>query len=268
MAIYRCFCRIRLVGMTFTCLNTAYVLVAHGSRDPRPQKALDALGEAVCSAIRSHKQQDVCVATATLECSPAQLHEQLYDIACAFKSKGVQMIFVLPLFLARGVHTAEDLPRELALAEDKLSTHGIHAGLTFKLCPFLGEEQQLITLLQTFVAEEARDIQQCLLLAHGTKRLGGNQPIEQLAEQIGAQPAYWFVEPKLGTRIATMTGQAQGSIGILPYFLFAGTTTDAIANLVAELSAQYPTLRFTLLPVLSEYPQFAELIAKRLLAMT
>ena len=75
-----------------------------------------------------------------------------------------------------------------------------------------------------------------ILLAHGSRRAGGNQPIEAIAAHIGATPAYWAVEPKLPEQIRLITTKDNRPMMVIPYFLFAGGITDAIAQTIGHLN--------------------------------
>jgi sirohydrochlorin cobaltochelatase len=55
--------------------------------------------------------------------------------------------------------------------------------------------------------------------------------------------AYWSVPPSLAQQVAAAIAAGANEIGILPYFLFAGGITDAIAESVAQLQQQYPQVR-------------------------
>jgi sirohydrochlorin ferrochelatase len=82
-----------------------------------------------------------------------------------------------------------------------------------------------------------------VLLAHGSHRAAANQEIEALADRLGAIPAFWAVSPDLETRLQELADLGIRRVGIFPYFLFAGGTTDAISQRVAGLAQRFPSLK-------------------------
>lgn len=132
----------------------------------------------------------------------------------------------------------EDIPREVELAHQIL---GDRVELT--IAPYLGSYPDLDRVLLPS--------RQCLpdrsiLLSHGSRRTGGNAIVERLADRLAMTCAYWSVAPNLTDQVSDLARSGVEEIGILPYFLFPGATTDAIANLVTDLSKQFPTLQLTL----------------------
>ena len=67
-------------------------------------------------------------------------------------------------------------------------------------------------------------------MAHGSRREGANQVVENLANHSQAIAAYWGVEPKIETQIEMLLSQGFNTINVLPYFLTEGGLTEAIAN--------------------------------------
>ena len=55
--------------------------------------------------------------------------------------------------------------------------------------------------------------------------------------------------------------QGYQKIGILPYFLFNGAITDAIANTINQLSQTYPNLQFHLTTPLGATEELARLVS-------
>lgn len=233
-------------------LISAFLLVAHGSSDPRPQQALEQLAHRIQQQLQA-SGESVYVGTATLECAPTPLHEQIQQFGQQVRAVGGTRLQILPLFLLPGVHAIEDIPAEVELARPHLEP-----GLRLELLPYLGSHPQLGRLL----ASEAppSTTQCCLLLSHGSRRPGSNQPIVALADQLGAVPAYWSIDPSLSDMIQTYIRQGYQQIQILPYFLFSGSITDVIETTIEQFSHQYPQVRFHLAPPLADHPQLADLI--------
>ena len=210
----------------------AYLLVSHGSRDPRPQLAVEKLAKLV-----SQKLGYRPVGTATLELATQPLHQQIREFSDRLLPSGYRQIKVLPLFLLPGVHVMEDIPAELELARQVLGNR-----MAIAQCPYLGSHPGLDYLLATQINSDKAWI----LMSHGSRRVRGNQPVEDMASKLGIVSAYWSVMPTLESRIAQLAAAGNQQIGILPYFLFSGGTTEAIAQLVIQLQAKFENLQLTL----------------------
>lgn len=272
---------------------SAYLLISHGSRDPRPQQAIDKLAGLVRAqlqlsvgkkrvedeearfsprlgaarlsvphALTSQANPTLVlqrteatsatgrvtvvsrawyplVGTATLELGYAPLHEQIWQFASKALAEGYNEIQLLPLFLLPGVHVREDIPHEVALAQQRLGSSVV---LNQRL--YIGACSGLVRLLASHWGTIETDAK--ILLSHGTRRQGGNEPVEAMAAQLGAVTAYWSVPPILETQVKGLVAAGHKRIGILPYFLFPGGITDAIAQKVNSLQSQFPTVELRL----------------------
>jgi sirohydrochlorin cobaltochelatase len=193
------------------------------------------------------------VETAVLELHPQPLHEQILTTAERAIAAGFRQLNLMPLFLLPGVHVMEDIPTEVAVAQRILGDR-----LALRICPHLGSHPQLKTLLTVPANSPATAAQ--VLLSHGSRRPGGNQPVEAVAVELGATVAYWSVEPKLEAQVAHLVQTGCRDIVILPYFLFAGGITDAIGQLVQQISCQYPYVRLHLADPIGDSNQLAKLV--------
>lgn len=254
---------------------SAYLLVTHGSRDPRPQAGVEQLAQLLCQKLRVEmlaktreltetetltnssvsvvSVREPLVGTACLELAPLPLHEQIKQFGKYAYSAGFKHIQILPLFLLPGVHVMEDIPAEVTKAKQNLDSN-----LNIEVRPYLGFHPQISELLTSNVSSfPAKD---WILLSHGSRRQGANYPIEALANQIGALAAYWSVPPNLEAQVKTLLINGKRRIGILPYFLFSGGITDAIAQSVKQIKQEYPVAKFYLAKPLGASPELAELI--------
>ena len=276
----------------------AYLLVFHGSSDPRPKAAARTLAqffsERIChigngtpldqwakdksfltksfltethplslgrvDALAVSTANQSLVEVAALEGDLLPLHEQIYQLGQKLQSMAgaesvaePKRLLLLPLFLAAGVHVREDIPTEVALAQKALGQD-----VTLELMPYLGSHPGLHRLITERLS--ALPVEASILLAHGSRRPGANQPIEALSERLGAVTAYWSVPPNLEFRLQELVNLGFKKIAILPYFLFSGSTTDAIAQTVDRLSQQFPSLDLLLTPPLEAYPELADLL--------
>ena len=237
-------------------MSSAYLLVSHGSRDPRPQVAVDRLAQ----QLSLHLQQflpvtaPVIVATAQLELAGKPLHHQIQDFACNWMAQGVDRIVLLPLFLLPGVHVMDDIPAEVAIAERELNER-----LKLTVAPFLGAAPNIIDLF----AQNRSDLpKSSTILAHGSRRAGGNTTVERLATGLDVDIAYWSIEPSLTARVEELIDCGVTEIGILPYFLFTGGITDAIAELVTKLSQQFPSIKLTLQEPIGNSPRLVKTLCE------
>ena len=271
---------------------SAYLLLSHGSRDPRPQAAIDALAERFAQKIPYAGLQSLAtgnegaiandhpslttaplhatatiecepplVGTAFLECHPLPLHQQIEQFSDRVKSATIASngsakpckIAILPLFLLPGVHVMDDIPQEMALAQQALGD-----AIELDLRPAIGSHSGLHRLVTECMAKQP--VEAWIVLAHGSRRPNGNQPVEDLAEHLGTLTAYWSVPPSLESRLQELSQLGICQIGILPYFLFAGGITDAIAQAVETLSQQFPTLKLHLAPPLAASSELTDLL--------
>ena len=202
------------------------------------------------------------VSTASLECNPLPLHKQIEQFSAVVQSTvttngSVQgkpcKLVLLPLFLLPGVHVMDDIPQEIALAQQALED-----SIAIELRPPIGSHPGLQRLVTECMA--AQPVEAWILLSHGSRRANGNQPVEDLAERLGALTAYWSVAPSLEFRLQELSQLGIRHVGILPYFLFAGGITDAIAQTVESLTQQYPTLKLHLAPPLAASSELTDLL--------
>lgn len=174
------------------------------------------------------------VGTACLELAPVPLHEQIREFGDRALKYGYNRIEIVPLFLLPGIHVMEDIPAEVAIAQKTLGR------LKLELKPHLGTHPGLVNLLAK--KQATTKAKAGILLAHGSRRAGAKQPVEAIAEQLGALSAYWAVPPSLASRVQELVTAGHEQIGIIPYFLFAGGITDAIADSVEQLQGQFPAV--------------------------
>lgn len=196
---------------------------------------------------------ETLVGMGLLELHPLPLHEQIREFAERSVAAGIQFIQVLPVFLLPGVHVMEDIPAEVARAQQAIGSQA-----KIKITPYLGKHPGLTGLLSAQQANLAADA--WILLSHGSRRAGANQPIEEMAFNLGALPAYWSVRSSLEKQVEALVNAGHRRIGILPYFLFVGAITDAICQYVRELSQRFPAVELYLAEPLGAGVELARLI--------
>lgn len=252
-------------------MSSAYLLVSHGSRDSRPQVAMERLSwllsqsqtrtqttlqvPTIAGFQGSKSEKNISnplVGTACLELAPVPLHEQIREFGDRALKYGYNRIEIVPLFLLPGIHVMEDIPAEVAIAQKTLGR------LKLELKPHLGTHPGLVNLLAKKQATTKAEAG--ILLAHGSRRAGAKQPVEAIAEQLGVVSAYWAVPPSLASRVQELVTAGHEQIGIIPYFLFAGGITDAIADSVEQLQGQFPAVDIRLAEPLGASQELALLI--------
>jgi sirohydrochlorin cobaltochelatase len=235
-------------------LSSAYLLVSHGSRDPRPQIAVNHLAQQLSQWLQqSSPSANIHVGTAQLELGDKPLHVQIVEFS---HRCGASKVVICPLFLLPGVHVMEDIPAEVAIAKGEV-------GLEVVVMPFLGAGEDLAAM---FAQQRLTMPDRAILLAHGSRRAHGNDAVEQLAARLGVKNAYWSIEPSLTDRSIEYIESGATEIGILLYFLFAGGITDAIGKSVEELRQQFPHVKFSLGEPIGDRPELVETIGKMLIS--
>jgi sirohydrochlorin cobaltochelatase len=256
-------------------LPTAYLLISHGSRDPRPQVAIAQLAQQFQATLAQSPlaqsplaqgslegQAGGLVETAVLELGPSPLHQQIQQVAARAVQAGYDTLKLVPLFLLQGVHVMEDIPAEVKLAQQELEQTP-DSQIEILVCPYLGSHKALWKLLALDdssehlgeVAHQGR-----ILLAHGSRRPASQQHTEIMATQLEAIPAYWSVQPDLETQVTQLIQQGVQQIAILPYFLFEGGITDAIAQTVEQLRQAFPDAQIHLGQPFGTSPHLANLL--------
>lgn len=264
-------------------LSSAYLLISHGSRDPRPQKAIAKLAELIRTKLETQGATWIptinadrilplpdravntspamvvnsswypLVGIATLELAQMPLHEQIRQFASVALAQGCNQLQLLPLFLLPGVHVMEDIPAEVALAKTSLGE-----AIKINQRPHLGSHPGLANILARQMARVDSDAK--ILISHGTRRAAGNDAVKVVAENLGAIVAYWSMMPTLEEQINVLADAGHQQIAILPYFLFAGGITDAIGQLVARLANQYSQLDLMLCNPIGVSSELTDLI--------
>lgn len=276
--------------------SSAYLLVSHGSRDPRPQiqveqlarllvprlqrfdmtssPAVVALGRGDCLTDQAIAPQSTAhvhpvparvapltppplLGTAVLECHPLPLSEQILQFAQQALARGCCQLGIVPLFLLPGVHVLEDIPAEVAIARTQLNF-----SLDCKIYPYVGSHPNLADLLRRPDGSPRGEPSTAwILVSHGSRRPGGNAPVEAIARTINAHPAYWSIAPSLEDRILELEAQGYRDITIVPYFLFPGGITDAIAQSLGAIAQRYPHLSLHSTAPLGTTEALADLVA-------
>ncbi|MDF2386938.1 sirohydrochlorin chelatase [Nostoc ellipsosporum NOK] len=248
-------------------MSSAYLLVSHGSRDPRPEIAMQQLAGLIDQKLQknlpelvpvnggvvSSPKQEILVGIASLEMGAEALHEQIRQFAQRALVSGCDRLKIVPLFLLPGVHVITDIPSEIALAQQ-----AVGEDIMIDLQPYLGSHPGLEKLLAKQMA--TMKAQAWIILAHGSRRPDSQKLVEAIAANLGAVTAYWSVPPSLESQVEELVAAGNGEIAIFPYFLFAGGITDAIAQTIEELKLRFPAVTFQMAQPLGVSAELADLI--------
>jgi sirohydrochlorin cobaltochelatase len=193
------------------------------------------------------------IEVAALELADQSLCESLMKFAQRASLQGFKKIKVIPLFLAPGVHVQSDIPAEIASAIKQLDNQ-----ITIELSTYLGKYSGIVALLSSLFAELSGKTR--ILIAHGSKLPTAEEYYQNLSRQLFAEVAFWSTMPKFTQQIKTNIASGSQRIAILPYFLFPGKITEAIAQEVKELQLEYPDVELILGKPLGATSAIAELI--------
>lgn len=241
----------------------AIALVVHGSRDPRPRQAAELLASRLSVALAAAETRSI-VGVMQLDCAPSPLNVQLAEFAQRARSAGAQRIEIVPLFLSLGVHSTVDVPEQVALATQ---TMGAAWDDRWQLYPALGVWPGMDRVLAASWRRAAagKSNRSWVLMAHGSRNWAGNQLAEHLAERLGMSLAYWAIDPKLGDRLTELAAAGHHDLGVLPYFLFAGSLTEAIGQQIQAWQVDRPEVTVQWLEPIGPSPELVDLIASQLL---
>ncbi len=190
-------------------------LVTHGSRNPASWTFLQHL---VATARSLH--DSLPIGGGCLEGHPQALEEQI-QIFCHGLSPH-QSVLIAPIFLLSGVHTHQDIPAAVAIAQSNVAQ-------TLHILPPLGHWPETKALIQSLIPPSPT-----LLLTHGSSRPQAQEEFRHLCDTLHCLPASWRMEPWLSDQLRRYPQAA-----VLPY---------AIRPLPAEIATQVLSLGGTLLP--------------------
>lgn len=123
-------------------MSSAIVLFAHGARDA--EWALPF--EKIAALVRvQHPHTPVMLAFLEL------MQPSLQDAVDMLATQEVRYITLIPMFLARGGHLKQDLPRLIMSIQKRHPTMNLH------LAPAIGEVDSVLKLLSDWVCAEYRD---------------------------------------------------------------------------------------------------------------
>ncbi|NEQ50094.1 MAG: hypothetical protein F6K11_08185 [Leptolyngbya sp. SIO3F4] len=197
------------------------------------------------------------VGTAVLDFGLLPLHEQICEFGRRLSSAGIDRLRLVPLFLLRGKHVIDDIPREVTLAREALN--GL---IELEVGGYIGGHPRMSDLILNRFLHSPQTGR--LLIAHGSRRVKGNRSVDNMAKSLGTAVAYWTTESNIEDQTIHLMQQGCSTLTIFPYFLFAGGITDAVAHLTEELAERFPRTSFRLLPPLGATTDMANLVVESL----
>jgi sirohydrochlorin ferrochelatase len=112
-----------------------------------------------------------------------------------------------------------------------------------------------------------------LLIAHGSRRPEANADLVRLAGLLANDPEFDIIEtsylelatPDIASGGRRCVARGAKTVRMLPYFLSAGAhVVEDLESHRAELSAEFPQVRFELCPHLGLHPLMVEIVRQRL----
>ncbi|MEL6381090.1 MAG: CbiX/SirB N-terminal domain-containing protein [Cyanobacteria bacterium J06626_18] len=278
---------------------SAYLLVSHGSSDPRHKAGLSRIADTMRQSLDWSLSDDFQTAPmASFASGMAQSrYTPAYPVSKAFatRSPKVPCCSSLPPAPVVGTATLEathlPLAQQIAMFAQRATAQGFRRvvivplfllpGIHVKedlpreiataqslippdlelLCvPHLGSH----ACFKRFVASrlKATTADRCLLLAHGSRRRAGNRSVRQLGTTLDVDVAFWAVDPDLETQVIEMMQQGYQHIVIAPYFLFPGSITDAITRRTEDLAERLSRLSLRLLAPLGTSAELGRAVAE------
>ncbi len=123
-------------------MNHALLLFAHGARDPQWAEPF----------VRIRDQLRERLGNQSVELAFLELMQPtLADAVAQLEAEGAMRITLVPMFLARGGHMKEDLPRLVAEVQTR------HPRLQIRTATALGESAEILDALAHWVLQQYRD---------------------------------------------------------------------------------------------------------------
>ncbi|MGF1461376.1 MAG: sirohydrochlorin chelatase [Leptolyngbyaceae cyanobacterium] len=286
-------------------MRTAYLLVSHGSTDPRHQLALARLARGVRQHLgRLCRSQDMpfnlpmqnfehsvdrlLETTSALSagiprwarCQPQGDYSDLpivgtATLEAAALSLAEQLVNFARTVINQDVQQIVVVPlfllagvhvKEDLPAELASAQPQLPAGLQIKCLSHLGSQETFKQFVATRLNRTRAD--RCVLLAHGSRRAKGNQAMQQLGRRSNCHVAFWAVAPDLESQVAELMQQGCQHIAIAPFFLFPGSITDAIIRRTEQLAEHLPKLSLRLLSPIGLSSDLSKVVADIAIAAT
>jgi sirohydrochlorin cobaltochelatase len=207
-------------------VSVAYFLVSHGSSSPRSLLAVQEVRDALREMLPQMLIEGGC-----LEGQAQSLTEQCASFVSSAQQQGYAQVRLIPLFLSAGSHVLQDIPTAIARVAHPLPISITDYFGNFSLIPDYLEQKFRHGQVGNW--STAR-----LLIWHGSRQAVGRQRIKQIADHLSARTATWSDPQSISGQIEQLIAGGTERIYALPYFLFAGKTTEAIAAILQSYPDQ------------------------------
>ena len=238
------------------------LLVGHGSRDPSGNDEIEAFAQ------QWRKRQpgwriEVCF----IEFGAISLSEGL-----RLAATGAQRVLVVPLILNAAGHVKMDIPQAIDAARLKF------AQVQFLYAPHLTACDPILAIVRRRLkgAMQALDMPDptttgVMLLGRGSSDRQANGEMAKMARWLMEETDHELVDvaftgitwPRLEKAVQRQVLLGMTQIVVLPYYLFNGTLVERIARQVANLKAQYPSVRFAATAYFGFEREIFELLEER-----
>lgn len=206
------------------------ILLSHGSRHPRAQGGIDALGTAVAAQLGAQLGAQVRVVDAHLDFSASTLAVVARQLAHAGSTRAV----VVPLLFSSGYHARVDVPEEVAAASE-------HSGLALHLTPTLGAGDDVAEILASVARRDNPDARELIIHPVGSSRPEAIADYHSLASRVRSYsgiPVRWH--PVTQAPHSLVEFDVAGG-HVVPLFVTEGLLLDkARANLPAATTISGP----------------------------
>ena len=276
---------------------SAYLLVSHGSSDPRHKAGLSRIADTMRQSLDWSLADDLQMTPLVSAGMTQPGYITSYPVSKPFPTRSPkipccaglpptpvvgtatleanhlplaqQIVMFVRRVMAQGVRRVVIVPLFLLpgihvkedLPREIAAAQSLLASDLELLCvPYLGNH----ACFKRFVASrlKATTADRCLLLAHGSRRRAGNRSVRQLGAILDADVAFWSIDPDLETQVIEMMQQGYQHIAIAPYFLFPGSITDAITRQTEDLAERLSRLSLRLLAPLGTSAELGRAVAE------
>ncbi|HEB94733.1 MAG TPA: sirohydrochlorin chelatase [Gammaproteobacteria bacterium] len=243
-------------------MNTAILLVGHGSRHPAGNDEINRF-----SAEWKTMNPQWRIETCFIEFADVLLDEGLDNAA-----RDAERVIVVPLILNAAGHVKMEIPHHIDKARQR------HASVEFVYAAHLGANDSIFSILQRRLRKVMAQLDMpdpkttgVVLLGRGSSDRIANGEVAKLARWLFDENDHTHVDiaftgityPRLEAVIRQQVALGMTQIAILPYYLFAGTLIERIKRQVERLQRQYPQIALAHSDYFGFEPEIYELLNQR-----
>ena len=212
----------------------ALIALAHGSRDARSKKTIEAL-----VAQTRQLRPDLRIEAAFLDLSRPNFGTMVDRLVKA----GFEEIVVVPLLLSEAFHASVDVPTAIAEASER------HPGVKIRASKILGLEPAFLEVLDNRLRDalskaRVRELDALVLAAAGSSDPLANQAVARLARVWGSRHKLPVTAafasaapPATGEAVRAFRAEGRRHVAVASMFLAPGFLPDRAAELAFEAGA-------------------------------